>query len=1176
MSQLWNIATGQRLQTLIERSVIDIQLPVVEGLDISLEIISGRIPAGTRLDGTKLIGTVYEVSYNTTFTVVIRAYYESIFEDRTIEFVVTGPDDPVWATNPGLLPIGSNNSLFVLDSTLVDYQLVATDTDLSAGDSLNYFIASGDGVLPPGITLTEDGKLYGIVEPLLSLDKRYQSGGYDATPYGGLALDYAVLSSNGYGSFYYDTVYYDYNESTANVRKLNRYYPFAVTVTDGETFVRREFKIYLVGDDYLKADNTIMNSSTGVFTADNTNVRTPVWITPRDLGYKRANNYTTIYLDIINNWTLEGVLVYTLEDINDDGSVSILPPGLSLDSQTGEITGRIPYQPAITQDYSFTVRATRITTDLDTVSIFANFYEDTLLGNDSFKIYKIDLTGDIDGINDLFELIGRNIVLNNRQYKVVNVDSRNADYDIVFLDTPLLSNVDLLLTRSAAIGQDHMFVSRLSETNKSKYANRILKFGVNELYTINTITPYIEYLITQTDPSSDEIYPSGSPRNIEVNENYFVGDYVVNTSNTGGNGKIYKCVVTHNTQPQLDEFGDLIVIDDIIQINFVSANWIEVAETLADLSLADRIVATKQALQSEYNGTAYIDVLANNQWRIRIPSTARSRIFANIREFFAISTDSTQVKVELIRDNEDKITFDVNLSRRLTQNTNVGVALFKNEYFSKNIIVAANDVVDIPSTAKTFDIRVIGEIDSNISWITPPDLGSINANFTSTFKLVAETTVPDTKMIYSLVSGKLPYGLSLTYDGEIIGAARQFGNLEERGLTSFDISLGGDAGKWDGTFPGDTTFDRSYKFTIQARDRFNFTAIEQTFTLAVNTPDNKQYTDIYMRPMLKEQERRMYTNFISNPDIFEPEKIYRSTDPVFGLQRNLDMLVYAGIEAKNISEFVAASAKNHKRKKYILGDIKSAIAIEPGTTDTVYEVVYIDVIDPANSKTSVKTKSQISIQSKNKITVDSIQYAAKDDETRTGLGYDSLPVYGRGIVRFVFTDNENIIVDTRDNTYTVNADNNDFVVTVRDTGDVTVTLQLSDSEPQRLRPQPTTNTIKADSNAIKTSASTDQTKYISSTDQMRENISQVGANERNYLPLWMRTSQEGYQELDYQTAIPICYCKPGYASDIIRNITAYGFDPKNINYDIDRYIIKRTENVNIDQYILFANYQFNV
>ena len=1172
MTQLWNITTGTRLETLIERSLVNIQLPIVNGLDISLEIISGSLPTGTRLEGGKIVGTVYEVSYNKTFTVVIRAYYESIFQDRTLEFVVTGPDDPIWQTNEGLLPIGSNDKLFVLDSTLVDYQLAATDTDLSAGDELKYFIANGDGVLPPGITLSESGRLYGIVEPLLSLDKRYQTGGYDATPYGGLPLDYGVLSSNGYGSFYYDTVDYDYNDATANVKKLNRYYPFAVTVTDGETFIRRKFKIYLVGDDYLKADNTIMQSSTGIFTADNTNVRTPVWITPRDLGFKRANNYTTLYLDIIDNWTLEGVLVYTLEDVNDDNSISELPPGLELDNQTGEITGRIPYQPAITQNYAFSVRATRITTDLDTVTIFANYYEDTLLGQDSFKIYKIDLTGNIDGVNDLFELIGKKIVLSRHQYTVVNVDSRNADYDIVFLDTPLIAEINLSVTRTATSGQDYVFVSRLSELEKTKYANRSLKFGASESYLINTITPYIEYLISQTNPSTDEIYPSGSPREIVVNENYFVGDYVINTTSTGGDSKIYKCIVTHNTQPQLNEFGDLILVDGVVQINFVDGNWLEVAETLEDLSLEDRLIATKQALEAEYYGAAYINVLDSQHWRIRIPSTARSRIFENIREFFAVSTDSTEIKVELVRDNEDKITFATNLSRQLVQFRNIGISLFRNDFFSKNIIVAANDEVDIPSTAKTFELRVIGEIDSNIKWITPSDLGSINANFTSTFRLVAETTVPDTKMIYTIVSGKLPYGMQLTYDGEIIGSSRQFGTVDNPGLTIFE----GKAVTWDGSLPGDTTFDRSYKFTVKARDRFNFTAIEQEFKLAINTPDDKQYTDIFMRPMLKDNQRRVYTNFISNPDIFESEKIYRPGDPEFGIQKNLDMLLYAGIEAKSISEFVAASAKNHKRKRYLLGDIKSAKAIESGTTNTVYEVVYIEVTDPSNSKTSQKTNSQISIQSGNKITVDSIQYAAKDDETKTGLGYDSLPVYGRGVVRFIFTDNENIIIETRDNTINVNADNNDFLVTVRNAGDVTVNLQLSDSEPQRLRPQPTTNTIKVDTNAIKASASADQIKYISSTDYMRDNISNVGANERNYLPLWMRTSQFGFQELDYKTAIPICYCKPGFAADIIRNIKDYGFDPKDINYDIDRYIIKRTENVNQEQYILFANYQFNV
>ena len=469
MLNLWNVATGTRLQTLIERSQVNILLPLANSVVAEIELISGMIPTGTRLESNTIVGTVFEVAYDTTFNAVFRATTDFGFQDCTIEFVVTGPDSPTWQTNEGLLAVGSNNSLFILDNEIIDYQLVATDTDLSAGDELNYFIADGDGVLPPGIILSDDGRLQGTTEPLISLDKRYTGGGYDSAPFAGLPMDYAVLSSNGYSSFYYDTVDFDYNEPTANLRKLNRYYPFAVTVTDGENFERREFKIYLVGDDYLKADNTIMQASTGVFTADTTNVRTPVWITPRDLGFKRANNYTTIYLEIVDNWTLEGVVVYTLEDVNDDLSASELPKGMSLDSQTGEIYGRIPYQTAITQDYKFTVRATRITTDLETVTIFANYYEDVLLGNNSFKIYKIDLTGNIDGTNDLFDLVGRKILLGKRQYTVTNVDARNTDYDIIFVEESLAPSINLLLSQTAQVGQDHMFVTRLTESNKEKY-----------------------------------------------------------------------------------------------------------------------------------------------------------------------------------------------------------------------------------------------------------------------------------------------------------------------------------------------------------------------------------------------------------------------------------------------------------------------------------------------------------------------------------------------------------------------------------------------------------------------------------------------------------------------------------------------------------------------------------
>ena len=168
-------------------------------------------------------------------------------------------------------------------------------------DSLSFFIADGDGVLPPGITMSETGLLSGITDPLLSLDKRYEYGGYDSDDYGALPLDYGILPSNGFSSFFYDSETYDYNEPTANPRKLNRYYPFAVTVTDGESFVRREFQIYVVGDDFLKADNTLMSASTGIFKSSATNVRKPTWITPGNLGFRRANNYQTIYLDIVDN-----------------------------------------------------------------------------------------------------------------------------------------------------------------------------------------------------------------------------------------------------------------------------------------------------------------------------------------------------------------------------------------------------------------------------------------------------------------------------------------------------------------------------------------------------------------------------------------------------------------------------------------------------------------------------------------------------------------------------------------------------------------------------------------------------------------------------------------------------------------------------------------------------------
>lgn len=1170
-TSLWNIANNVLLTTQIERFPSELALPVTNGLsNIEIELISGELPTGTRIEGVKIVGTPYEVATDTVFTFVLRAHWMGNFDDRTFKIVVTGPDEPQWQTPSGLLPVGTNNQYFILDNEIINFQLIATDNDLPAGDSLYYFIANDDGNLPPGITLTEDGRLVGVVEPLLSLDKRFSGGGYDTMPYGEFPLDYSVLSSNGFSSYYYDTVTYDYSIPTQSLKKLNRYYPFTVTVTDGETFVKRSFKIYVVGDDFLRADNTIMQVGTGVFTADNTYVRTPVWITPRDLGFKRANNYVTIYLDVLESDTVLGQIVYTLDDVNDDGSISELPPGLSLDSGNGELYGRVPYQPAITENYKFTVRATRYTGDLESLTIFANFYEDTLLGATSFKVFKIDRTSTLDGVEDLRELINTDIILYGRSYKVINTDNANPDYDVIIVSESIAPSISLNLSKTAFIGSDHIFVTRLIEKDKDKMQGRELRFSNTEVYKVQSIVPYIEYEIRQTNPSYDPILPKNSPKIIKEFENYFVGDYAVYTSESGGDDQIYICTSAHNVQPQYD-IDNNVITDSFgnVQIVFESLKWSLVATSLQDLSLNDRIIATQQALEETFGGVSYIEVIEETRWRIRIPSTAISRIKSNVLGFFKAPSDSTELTATLIRDNEDRLGLDINLSSQVLQGRNIGIALFKNEFFSKNIAVVSTDEVDIPSKSKTFELNIIGEIDSTIKWLTDSYLGKINANFTSVLKVEAETTVPDTRMIYTVKSGSLPFGMYLNYSGEIIGVANQFATQTIKGLTTFDNRTT----TWDGKNLGDTTFDRRYKFTIEARDRFNYSAITREFILDVDDLDDTLYTDIVARPMLKQSQRDLYKNFISNPEIFKPENIYRQDDSKFGLQKRLEMLIYAGIEARNVENFVAAAAKNHKRKKYLFGDFKIALAKQPGSDTTVYEVIYAEVLDPAMSNKG-KTRKNFKINTTNKITVDSIQYAGIDDKTKTGLGVAQIPIYGREIVKFVFPANDTLVVETRTSTVLVNTDNNDFEIDIRDNGVINFTLEVTDSEPYRFRP--ITNTIKADSNAVKVSDSKDQIRYISSIEHMRDNIKNIGKSERNYLPLWMRTPQTGFQELNYQTAIPICYCKPGTANEILLNIKNNGFTMRNIELDIDRYIVQRTNNNLDEQYILFANYQFNV
>ena len=817
----WTQPTGTTLLTTNEEETVSLGLPLAVGISPTIEIIAGALPPGLRIYQNNIIGTPLQVERTTTFTFVLRATVGTNIDDRTYRIVIEGPDDPIWKTKEGRLPIGNspiNNRYFILDNEIIDFQLEASDVDLPAGKSLEFWIDKGDGVLPPGISMSKSGKLTGVVEPLLALDKRSKVGQYDTGNYDMYLHDFSNKST----LFFQGQLISNYVFNPP--KKLNRYYEFKVSVSDGISVVKRNFIIYVVGEDFLRADNIVVQVATGVFTADNTYIRTPVWITPREFGYRRANNYITLFLEVLKNENQAGAIRYRLLDTNpEDSTTSEIPAGMTIDPVTGEIAGRVAYQPIITKEYKFTVRA---------------------------------------------ELL-------------------------------------------------------LSENNK------------------------------------------------------------------------------------------------------------------------------------------------------------------------------------------------------------IEVVTFKD---------------------KTFTVNLLGEIDSSIAWISKSKLGSIPANQISVFRVQGETTVPDAPLFYTLAGGRLPPGLSLEYNGEITGTVVQFGDSERNGLTFFDND--------NMTFDNDTTsIDRTYTFTVEAKDRFNFSATKKEFTIEVIDDDDTQYSNLYMKPFLKQEKREAYREFISNPANFPPTAIYRPNDPNFGIQRDIKILAYAGIETSTLNQFTIASQKWHKKRRFNVGSLKSAVAKTPGTQDIVYEVIYVELIDPAKAKVG-ETKKTFVQQGSMQLKADLAQRNNHPSGTPTLL--DSSNV-NRNDEQYKFTTDDTQL-DIGDTVLT-NATNETLTATAN-----------TDTDPFVFGDY---NVVKADSDAVLASGGQGK-KYISNITNMQDSIKALGRTEYDFLPLWMRTPQvAGEQETGFVLAIPLCYCKPGTSNEIMVNLRNRTYDFKDLDIEIDRYIVDSVVGNSNDQYIVFGKYNYN-
>jgi len=188
-------------------------------------------------------------------------------------------------------------------------------------------------------------------------------------------------------------------------------------------------------------------------------------------------------------------------------------------------------------------------------------------------------------------------------------------------------------------------------------------------------------------------------------------------------------------------------------------------------------------------------------------------------------------------------------------------------------------------------------------------------------KIIDANTIEVSPAIYLIQGSTLTIGDTELYDVTIISNTR---------ATSIDS--------------GETTFDRTFRFTVKTTAVDNSITDTKTFSGQLNIRNLVPYENLYLRAFPSIEDRKSINSILNNKNIFIPANVYRPDDKNFGIQKDLKFLFLPGITASDLMDYVSAITYNHYHKILTLGDIKTARAVN-NDGDIVYEVVYIEIVD---------------------------------------------------------------------------------------------------------------------------------------------------------------------------------------------------------------------------------------
>ena len=387
------------LGTIPEGVFYSVPLLAEDTSTVFYQVIAGSLPPGIQLNETGILsgnpkakaaieGVPLDVRLDTTSKFAVRAYTEQTVNgitiikglaDRTFTLTVTGQSNVQWTTPAGTV------GTYIDGTQILDLALSYEDADIYAVDVVTLIAGS----LPPGLTINAKGVISGYITPNTSLTP---DAGYSATPYDEYAYDFSQAGS--------DTTY-----------------TFTLKVSNGITSDVRTFNIVVYARNLMTADNTHITADNTYVTADLTPTPPPIITTPQgSIGSTRSDNYYAfqfIGLDFYGD-------AFVFE------ATTSLPPGLTLDPNSGWLYGYIPYGGVLSADYAFGIRVRLV----EYSNIYSSTYNFTLtisgpVNSDIVWLTASDL-GTIDnGATSTFYVEAVNVAGIPLQYQLVSgSDSR--------------------------------------------------------------------------------------------------------------------------------------------------------------------------------------------------------------------------------------------------------------------------------------------------------------------------------------------------------------------------------------------------------------------------------------------------------------------------------------------------------------------------------------------------------------------------------------------------------------------------------------------------------------------------------------------------------------------------------------------------------------------------------